>query len=121
MANPTRPRIAFNASFMAGYNNPEITVLTLVTGNGGAPVTYPSYQDIFKLLKSGRVPLLLVTDESRQTGTLLQLAYYSTPDGVIRFANTLAQSNVAGAVVTIDFLLGKPPVIRQLILQGANN
>lgn len=117
-----KPRISFNASLMAGYNNPEITVLTLVT-NGETPTIYPSYSRISALLKSGRVPLLLVTDESRQTGTLLQLAYYSSaPDMVvIRFASTSAQSNVAGAVITIDFLPSKPPVIKQLFLQGGNN
>ena len=120
MANPTRPHIAFNASFMAGYNNPEITVLTIVTA-GANPVIYPSYGEILALLKSGQVPLLLVTDESRQTGTLLQLAYYSTPEGVIRFSGASAQSGVAGAVVSIDFLSGKPPVIKQLILKAANN
>lgn len=120
MANPTRPGIKFNASYMAGYNNPEITVLTLVTGNSTNPIIYPSYRDILALLKSGRVPLLLVTDESRQTGYLMQLAYYSTSDRVISFTSTFAKSDVAGAVFTVDFLLGKPPVVRQFPLQSPN-
>ena len=120
MANPNRPSIKFNASYMAGYNNPEITVLTIVTGSNGTPKIYPSYAEIFALLRSGRVPLLLATDERRQTGTLLQLAYYSSSDSVIRFASSYAQSNVVGTVLSIDFLFGKPPVIKQLDLQAKN-
>ena len=120
MANPNTPGIKFNASYMAGYNNPEITVLTLVTDNSTKPVIYPSYGNILRLLKSGRVPLLLLTDESRQTGYLMQLAYYSTSDRVISFASTYAESNVAGVVFTIDFSVGKPPVIRQIPLQRPN-
>ena len=118
MADATRPGIKFNASFMAGYNNPEITVLTLVTDSAN-PSIYPSHSEIFALLKSGRVPLLLVTDKDRKTGTLLPLAYYSTPDNVIRFASASAQSNVLGAVVSVDFHHGKPPVIKQLLLRGS--
>ena len=121
MADPTRPHIPFNAPFMKGYNNPEITVLTLVTGSGGAPKIYPSHGVIFALLRSGRVPLLFVTDERRETGTLMLFAHYSSPNGVIRFASASAQSDVAGAVVSVDFLFGKPPVIKRLSVQAANN
>ena len=121
MEDRTRPHIPFSAPFMKGYNNPEITVLTLVTGEGGAPVKYPTYFNILALLRSGRVPLLFVTDERRQTGYLMQLAYYgSSPVEIIRFASTSAQSNDKGEVVTIDFLVGKPPVMRQLPLQRPN-
>lgn len=120
MANPGKPGIKFNASYMAGYNNPEITVLTLVTDGGGVPITYPSLGDILALLRSGRVPLLFATDELRQAGQLLQLAYYSTSARVVRFASTYAESNVVGTVFTIDFLLGKPPVMRQLPLPRPN-
>lgn len=120
MADPVRPSIKFNASYMAGYNNPEITVLTVVIDSSGTPIIYPSYGNILALLSSGRVPLMLVTDESRQSGYLMQLAYYSTSDRVIRFASTYAESNVVGMVFTIDFLLGKPPVMRRLPLQKPN-
>ena len=120
MANPSNPDMAFNASFMAGYNNPEITVLTLITDGGSTPIIYPSYGNISALLKSGRVPLLLVTDESRKEGTVMQLTSYSASDHAVSFASSCALTNTKGVVFTVDFRPDMAPVVKQLVLQTKN-
>ena len=109
--------INFAAANMAGYNNPELTVLTLTTDGTGTPISYPSFNDILTLLHSGQVPLLLLKNENTETGILLQLAYYSTPDQVIIFASIFAQSDKAGTVVIANFLRDTPPVLKKLPLQ----
>ena len=111
MATSQDPKITFNAAFMAGYNNPEIAVLTLVIDKSDTPLNYPSFSDIRALLKSGRVPLLLLTNASREVGTLMLLAAYSTPQGMISFSSASVFSPGKGEITTIHFRSDKPPVI----------
>ena len=109
--------INFAAANMTGYNNPEIAVLTLAIDGTSTPISYPSFNDILTLLRSGQVPLLLLKDESTQTGTLLQLAYYSLADQVISFVSIFAMSDKAGLVVIANFLRDSPPVLKNLPIQ----
>ena len=117
MAKPSIRKINFSAAFMAGYNNPKIEVLTLVTDDSTTvAIDYPDYREISSLLRGGRVPLLLVTTTAREDGLLLQLNNYSTTDQIISFANTYMESSVAGLVIQVDFSLGKTPVIHKFFL-----
>ena len=119
MATSQDPKITLNAAFMAGYNNPEIAVLTLVIDKSDTPLNYPSFADIRALLRSGRVPLLLLTNESREFGNLMLLAEYSTRPGIIRFSGASAITPTRGEVTTIRFSSDKPPVINRYPLTQA--
>ena len=119
MSTTLDPKISFNAAFMAGYNNPEIAVLTLVIDRSDTPLNYPSFADISALLRSGRVPLLLLTDASREVGTPMLLAEYSTHPGIIRFSSASALTPTRGMVTTITFHPSDPPVITHFPLTQA--
>ena len=120
MANPSQPKINFSAAFMAWYNNPKIAVLTLVTDDNHTVIDYPAYGKILRLLRSGRVPILLVTSASREDGQLLQLNAYSSSDRMRSFSSTYLESSVAGQVTEVVFRHGKPPVIHSFHLDKTN-
>ena len=118
MANPSGAQIKFNASFMAGYNNPEITVLTLVTDGGNTIIDYPDYRKILRILRSGRVPILHITSTDREYGQLLQLNTYSTPNQIISFIHSYLVSSDVGVLTQVDFRPDKPPVMHTFPLNN---
>ena len=79
--------INFAAASTAGLNNPGTEIITLVKDVGGNFINPPSYDKIRAYLRSGEVPMLFVTTEGGETGSLYQLAEYSETENKIRFSN----------------------------------
>ena len=79
--------INFAAASTAGLNNPGTEIIPLVKDGGGNFINPPSYDKIRAYLRGGEVPMLFVTDEARETGSLYQLADYSETENKIRFSN----------------------------------
>ena len=79
--------IIFSAANTVGLNNPGTEIITLVKDGGGNFITPPSYDKIRAYLRSGDVPMLFVTTEGGETGSLYQLVEYSETENKIRFSN----------------------------------
>ena len=79
--------ITFSAANTAGLNNPGTEIITLVKNGSGNFINPPSYDKIRAYLRSGEVPMLFVTDEGGETGSLYQLVEYSETENKIRFSN----------------------------------
>ena len=79
--------ITFSAASTAGLNNPGTEIITLVKDGGGSFINPPSYDKMRAYLRSGEVPMLFVTDEAGETGSLYQLDEYSETTNKIRFSN----------------------------------
>ena len=79
--------INFAAASTAGLNNPGTEIITLVKDGSGNFINPPSYDKIRAYLRSGEVPMLFVTTEGGETGSLYQLAAYSETKNKIRFSN----------------------------------
>ena len=97
--------INFAAANAVGLNNPGTEIITLVKDGGGNFINPPSYDKMRAYLRSGEVPMLFVTDEGGETGSLYQLAEYSETENKIRFSNdktTIAFSAGAAAPVVSD-------------------
>ena len=90
--------INFAAASTAGLNNPGTEIITLVKDGSGSFITPPSYDKMRAYLSSGEVPMLFVTAEGGETGSLYQLVDYSETENKIRFSNdTTAIEFCAGA------------------------
>ena len=97
--------INFAAASTAGLNNPGTEIITLVKDGGGSFINPPSYDKMRAYLSSGEVPMLFVTDEAGETGSLYQLVEYSETENKIRFSNdvnTIEFSAGAAAPVASD-------------------
>lgn len=79
--------INFAAASTAGLNNPGTEIITLVKDGSGNFINPPSYDKIRAYLRSGEVPMLFVTAEGGETGSLYQLVEYSETKNKIRFSN----------------------------------
>ena len=79
--------INFAAASAVGLNNPGTEIITLVKDGGGNFINPPSYDKMRAYLSSGEVPMLFVTGEAGETGSLYQLAEYSETENKIRFSN----------------------------------
>ena len=94
--------INFAAASTAGLNNPGTEIITLVKDGSGIFINPPSYDKMRAYLSSGEVPMLFVTDEGGETGSLYQLVEYSETENKIRFSNsTNAIEFCAGAVAPV--------------------
>ena len=80
--------INFAAASTAGLNNPGTEIITLVKDGGGNFINPPSYDKMREYLRSGEVPMLFVTTEGGETGSLYQLVEYSETENKIRFSNS---------------------------------
>ena len=89
--------INFAAASTAGLNNPGTEIITLAKDGGGNFINPPSYDKMRAYLSSGEVPMLFVTTEGGETGSLYQLVEYSETANKIRFSND---------VNTIEFSAG---------------
>ena len=87
MASPIKTDITFSAASTAGLNNPGTEIVTLVKDGSGNFINPPSYDKMRAYLRSGEVPMLFVTDEGGETGSLYQLVEYSETENKIRFSN----------------------------------
>ena len=97
--------ITFSAASTAGLNNPGTEIITLVKDGSGNFINPPSYDKMRAYLSSGEVPMLFVTDEAGETGSLYQFVEYSETENKIRFSNdatTIAFSAGAAAPVVSD-------------------
>ena len=97
--------INFAAANTAGLNNPGTEIITLVKDGSGNFINPPSYDKMREYLRSGEVPMLFVTTEGGETGSLYQLVEYSETENKIRFSNdatTIAFSAGASAPVVSD-------------------
>ena len=79
--------INFAAASAVGLNNPGTEIIRLVKDGSGNFINPPSYDKMRAYLSSGEVPMLFVTDEGGETGSLYQLAEYSETENKIRFSN----------------------------------
>lgn len=79
--------ITFSAANAIGLNNPGTEIITLVKDGSGNFINPPSYDKMLVYLRSGEVPMLFVTTEGGDTGSLYQLADYSETENKIRFSN----------------------------------
>ena len=94
--------INFAAASTAGLNNPGTEIITLVKNGSGEFINPPSYDKMRAYLRSGDVPVLFVTDEGGETGSLYQLAEYSETENKIRFGNDVNAVEFAqGAVAPV--------------------
>ena len=99
--------INFAAANAIGLNNPGTEIITLVKDGSGNFINPPSYDKMRAYLSSGEVPMLFVTAEGGETGSLYQLADYSETENKIRFSNS------ANA---IEFCAGAPaPVVSDVV------
>ena len=101
--------ITFSAASTAGLNNPGAEIITLVKDGGGNFINPPSYDKMRAYLRSGEVPMLFVTAEGGETGSLYQLVEYSETENKIRFSNnktTIAFS--AGASAPVEAVSTQP-------------
>ena len=80
--------INFAAASTAGLNNPGTEIITLVKNESGNFVNPPSYDKMRAYLRSGEVPMLFVSAEDGETGSLYQLDEYSETENKIRFSNS---------------------------------
>lgn len=80
--------INFAAASTAGLNNPGTEIITLVKDGSGNFINPPSYDKMRAYLSSGEVPMLFVTAEGGETGSLYQFAEYSETENKIRFSNS---------------------------------
>ena len=80
--------INFAAASTAGLNNPGTEIITLVKDGSGNFINPPSYDKMREYLRSGEVPMLFVTAEGGETGSLYQLVEYSETENKIRFSNS---------------------------------
>ena len=80
--------IIFSAASTAGLNNPGTEIITLVKDENGNFINPPSYDKIRAYLRSGEVPMLFVTAEGGETGSLYQFDEYSETENKIRFSNS---------------------------------
>ena len=79
--------INFAAASTAGLNNPGTEIITLVKDESGNFINPPTYDKMRAYLSSGEVPMLFVTTEGGETGSLYQLVEYSETENKIRFSN----------------------------------
>ena len=79
--------INFAAASTAGLNNPGTEIVTLVKDGSGNFINPPRYDKMRAYLSSGEVPMLFVTDEGGETGSLYQFVEYSETENKIRFGN----------------------------------
>ena len=95
--------ITFSAANTAGLNNPGTEIITLVKDGSGNFINPPSYDKMRAYLHSGEVPMLFVTTEGGETGSLYQLDGYSETENKIRFT---------GGKTAIEFSAGSAaPVV----------
>lgn len=97
--------ITFSAANTVGLNNPGTEIITLVKDGSGNFINPPSYDKMRAYLRSGEVPMLFVTTEGGETGSLHQLVEYSETENKIRFSNdktTIEFSAGASAPVVSD-------------------
>ena len=80
--------ITFAAANAIGLNNPGTEIITLVKDGSGNFINPPSYDKMRAYLRSGEVPMLFVTAEGGETGSLYQLDEYSETENKIRFSNS---------------------------------
>ena len=80
--------INFAAANAIGLNNPGTEIITLVKDESGNFINPPSYDKMRAYLRSGEVPMLFVTTEGGETGSLYQLDEYSETENKIRFSNS---------------------------------
>lgn len=80
--------ITFSAANTAGLNNPGTEIITLVKNGSGNFINPPSYDKMRAYLSSGEVPMLFVTTEGGESGSLYQLVEYSETENKIRFSNS---------------------------------
>lgn len=94
--------INFAAARTAGLNNPGTEIITLVKDGSGNFINPPSYDKMRAYLRGGEVPMLFVTTEGGETGSLYQLVDYSETENKIRFSNsTNAIEFSAGAAAPV--------------------
>ena len=94
--------ITFSAASTAGLNNPGTEIITLIKDGSGNFINPPSYDKMRAYLRSGEVPMLFVTTEGGETGSLYQLVEYSETENKIRFSNsTNAIEFVAGGAAPV--------------------
>ena len=101
--------INFAAASTAGLNNPGTEIITLVKDENGNFINPPSYDKMRAYLSSGEVPMLFVTAEGGETGSLYQLVEYSETENKIHFSNdktTIAFS--AGASSPVEAVSVQP-------------
>ena len=102
--------ITFSAASTAGLNNPGTEIITLVKDGNGNFINPPSYDKIRAYLRSGEVPMLFVTTEGGETGSLYQLVEYSETENKIRFSNdkTTIEFSAGGAAPVVSDVVPKP-------------
>ena len=102
--------ITFSAASTAGLNNPGTEIITLVTDGSGNFINPPSYDKIRAYLRSGEVPMLFVTTEGGETGSLYQLVEYSETENKIRFSNDASAIEfcAGGAAPVVSEVVPKP-------------
>ena len=110
MATPTKKDITFSAASTAGLNNPGTEIVTLVKDGSGNFINPPSYDKMRAYLRGGDVPMLFVTDEGSETGSLYQLVEYSEPENKIRFSNdkTTIEFSAGAASPVVSDVVPKP-------------
>ena len=110
--------ITFSAASTAGLNNPGTEIITLVKDESGNFINPPSYDKMYAYLRSGEVPMLFVTTEGGETGSLYQLVEYSETENKIRFSNdktTIEFSAGSAAPVVSGVGADDVYVIKQII------
>ena len=102
--------ITFSAASTAGLNNPSAEIITLVKDGGGNFINPPSYDKMRAYLRSGEVPMLFVTAEGGETGSLYQLAEYSETENKIRFSNdaNVVEFGAGAAAPVVSEVVPKP-------------
>ena len=116
--------INFEAANMAGYNNPEIEIVTFLLGGAGDTEPRTTYETISTIHKRGAIPFLSIPDPSGGAGQLLPISYYNSTLGVITFSvitQTGAAESDTMSFVSVKFIHGASAPILKLLSFSPNN
>ena len=109
--------INFAAANMAGYNNPEVKIISMVLGSGGVPISTPSYDDISNICKSGELPVLYLSDHNHINTYILPLCefkFYKQTAWMFTFRAIIQSGTIETSppmVVSVYFKEGETPII----------
>ena len=96
--------INFAAANMAGYNNPQIEIVTLAMNKEGGFTNPPTYETLDKIMRRGAFPLLSMTDPTGASSFVLALSYYNSAPDFMTFSCITQPSKADSNTATFIFV-----------------
>ena len=112
--------INFAAANMAGYNNPEIEIVTLKLGADSKPVgTIPTYETIHDIFRRGAIPFLAITDSSKSLYMLLAPIQYTGEMIAFSIITLSGDTSKPLKFTSVTLAKGTPPNIQIIVFGGS--